>query len=449
MGSEKNTSWAVIGGGLLGLTLALRLREQGKQVTLIEGGDSLGGLASAWQLGDVTWDRHYHVTLLSDRFTRGIVDDIGLADKLRWKETKTGFYGNGRLSPLSSSIDYLRLPALGLIEKLRLAATILYASRVKDWKPLEEIPVSDWLTRLSGRKVFERLWKPLLRAKLGDNYTSASAAFIWAVIARLYAARRTGLKKEMFGYVEGGYAAILAAFERKLSSSGVNILTGHRVRTIRKVGEGFAVSIDGRHDLTFDRVVATCPAPLIGALAPDLAPAEREQLQAIRYQGIVCASLLLKRPLADSYLTYITDEMPFTAVVEMSTLVNPEAFGGRSLVYLPKYLASEDKDFLLRDDEIEKRFLAALERMYPAFRREDVLAFRVSRVRHVLPIPTIGFSKIAPPVQTSVPGLFIATSAQIVNGTLNVNETIQLAESVAASLTEADTAPLVHLREAA
>ena len=60
-------------------------------------------------------------------------------------------------------------------------------------------------------------------------------------------------------------------------------------------------------------------------------------LQAIRYQGIVCASLLLERPLSPYYLTYITDEAPFTAVVEMSALVDRQHFGGRSLVYLPRY----------------------------------------------------------------------------------------------------------------
>src|SRR4051794_36712916 len=35
--------WAVVGGGFLGMTLALRLAQQGKAVTLFESADSLGG----------------------------------------------------------------------------------------------------------------------------------------------------------------------------------------------------------------------------------------------------------------------------------------------------------------------------------------------------------------------------------------------------------------------
>ncbi len=85
---------------------------------------------------------------------------------------------------------------------------------MRDWQRMERIPVEVWLRRWSGRRTFEHFWKPLLRAKLGDSYRTASAAFIWATIQRLYAARRTGLKKEMFGYVPGGYARVLDAAGR-------------------------------------------------------------------------------------------------------------------------------------------------------------------------------------------------------------------------------------------
>ena len=62
--------WGVIGGGILGLTIAHRLNQAGEEVTLFEGAERLGGLASAWKLGDITWDRHYHVTLFSDAHLR-------------------------------------------------------------------------------------------------------------------------------------------------------------------------------------------------------------------------------------------------------------------------------------------------------------------------------------------------------------------------------------------
>ena len=120
--------------------------------------------------------------------------------------------------------------------------------------------------------------------------------------------------------------------------------------------------------------------------------------------------------------------VPFTAVIEMSALVDRRHFNGNALVYLPKYVTPDDPAFGESDDVIRERFLAALERMYPHFRREDVLAFRVSRAKYVLAISTLNYSQGLPPMITSVPGVAIVNSAHIVNGTLNVNETIQLAE---------------------
>src|SRR5205814_9275943 len=129
---------------------------------------------------------------------------------------------------------FLRFPPLRLWDKLWLGATIFYASKIRNWRRLERLSVADWLRRWSGRRTFEKIWLPLLRAKLGDNYRKASAAFIWAIIPRMYAARRTGLKKEMFGYVRGGYARILERFGERLRQDGVTLRLGTRVARIHR-----------------------------------------------------------------------------------------------------------------------------------------------------------------------------------------------------------------------
>src|SRR4249919_3233640 len=103
MPDTRNQHWAVIGGGMLGMTLAHRLAQQGHRVMLCEAAPQLGGLASAWTLGDIVWDRHYHVTLLSDTRLRAILEEIGLEREMRWVETKTGFYSGGKLYSMSNA----------------------------------------------------------------------------------------------------------------------------------------------------------------------------------------------------------------------------------------------------------------------------------------------------------------------------------------------------------
>lgn len=445
--APNSKRWGIVGGGILGMTLAHRLAQQGAEVTLFEAADHFGGLASAWRLGEVVWDRHYHVTLLSDTALRGLLGELGLEQDMQWGETRTGFYTNNTLYSMSNTLEFLRFPPLGLWDKARLGATIFYASKIRHWQKLERIPVTDWLRKWSGRHTFENIWLPLLRAKLGDNYTKASAAFIWAIIARMYAARRTGLKREMFGYIAGGYARVLERFASVLAEEGVHLKPSQSATCVERVGSEVGVTFQNGHTERFDQVALTVAAPIASRLCPALSPTEHAQLNAIQYQGIVCASLLLRRPLADFYVTNITESwVPFTAVIDMSALVDRRHFGGHALVYLPKYVLPDDPMFTLSDQEIEDQFVQALTRMYPHFQRCDLLHFGVSRVRYVLPIATLNYSTLLPPMAMSIPGLHIVNSAHILNGTLNVNETVQLAERAAAQLANvSQTRPMVPM----
>ncbi len=425
--SKKKSKVAIVGSGFLGLTLALRLSEKGHNVTVFESAPEIGGLASVWQIGDLTWDRHYHVVLLSDSYTRKIIEEVGLKDEFEWVETKTGFYTDGRLVSMSNTIEFLKFPPLDLISKLRLGATIFYASRLKNWKSLEKVTVEQWLTKLSGKKTFDKIWRPLLKAKLGEAYAETCAAFIWATIQRMYAARNSGLKKEMFGYVRGGYANVLRKFSEVLTEKGVDVRLSSPVGKIEEI-EGKINLTSREQSEEFDKVILTCPSNIAAKILPQLTSAEKERLNNIRYLGIICASVLTKKPISEYYVTNITDETPFTGVIELSALVDKKEFGGNSLIYLPRYLAPDHELFDKSDEEIKEHFLSSLEKMYSHFDRKDVLEFKISRVRQVFPLLTLDYSKTVPPVETSLENVFIVNSSQIVNGTLNINETVQLAE---------------------
>lgn len=430
--ASASSHWGIVGGGMLGMTLALRLAEQGKRVTLIEAAPQVGGLASAWQLGDVTWDRHYHVTLLSDTALRKLLDELGLDEEIEWTETRTGVFAGGKLHSVSNTLELLRFPVLNTVDIARLGATILSAARRTDWQQLEQIPVADWLIRWSGKRAFERFWLPLLRSKLGEAYTETSAAFIWSTIQRLYAARRSGMKREMFGSVRGGYARVLETFSHRLRDKGVRMLLDAPVSVVGPAPGGVEVSLRDGRQLQFDHVVVTAAAPAAARACQGLTEDEQTRLAGVCYLGIVCASVLLKRPLDGYYVTNLLDAgLPFTGVIEMSAMVHPRQFNGCGLVYLPRYLAPDDPFFEQSDDEVRRVFMQGLQRVYPSIGDADVLAFRVSRVRHVMPLPTIGYSSRLPPEDTSVAGLHLVNSAHIVNGTLNVNETVQLAERAA------------------
>jgi protoporphyrinogen oxidase len=307
---------------------------------------------------------------------------------------------------------------------------MLYASRVNKWERLEKISAARWLSRWSGKRAYREFWRPLLRSKLGDNADRASAAFIWAIMKRLYRARTSGAKVEQLGFVRGGYGPILDALAASVTERS-SLLTDTRVDSVEpNSAGGVTVTTVAGEEHTFDRAVITTAAPVITSVLPGLTPTERQRLDGIIYQGIICASFVLDRPLGGYYVTNITDDgFPFTGVIEMTALVDPSTFGGRHLVYLPRYTTADDEAWEWSDEEVTDRFLGSLQRMYPDLNASNVIEAKVSRVRHVLAVSTINHSKSIPEVWTSIPNVAIVSSAQILHGTLNVDETLGVIES--------------------
>ena len=90
------------------------------------------------------------------------------------------------------------------------------------------------------------------------------------------------------------------------------------------------------------------------------------------------------------------------------------------------------------DDEILEDCVSGLKRMYPQFERDHIVASNVSRARQVLAISTLGYSdELRPEIRTSAHNIFIVNSAQIANGTLNVNETLGVVNQSVPSLEKA------------
>lgn len=419
----------------MGLKVAKDLLERGQDVTIAEAAPQFGGLAGAWKLGDVTWDRYYHATLLSDSYLRGLLDELGLEKELQWVETKTGFYAGGKLISMSNTAEFLKFPPLNLFERFRLGGTIFLASKIRDWRRMEQQSVESWLRRWSGKGAFEKVWLPLLKAKLGEAYKQTSAAFIWAHTARMYKARRSGAKKEMFGYVPGGYARILESFCDLLRQRGARLLAGHPVLSVRHTDSDESQQLlevnfgEGRVE-TFDNVVSTIASPLIAKQCDQLTDLEKQKMEGVKYIGVVCASMLLKEPISPYYVTNITDTwVPLTAVIEMSTIVDSKTqLDGKHLVYLPKYLPDDHDGLKETDEDYKEKCLSTLEKMYDHFSRDNVIEFKISRSKYVAALSTINYSTRLPPVVTSVPGFYALNSAHILEGNLNVNETIRLGE---------------------
>lgn len=429
---------AVIGGGITGLTVAYTLLKAGAHVTVIESRKNLGGLAATQDFGDFSWDRFYHCILTSDSALLELLHDIGLDGQLCWRKTEVGFYANDAMHTMTRPVDLLRFPCISLWSKIRFGLGILYAARICDGTGLESVPLKDWVVRVFGKTVYREMWEPLLRCKLGEMRSQASAAFLWATIRRLYSTRADGVKKEeQLGYVEGGYRVVVDRLLEEIRACGGLVYTGIQLERIEATEDGIGLTEKRGSFREFDACVMTVPAPTILSVVPDMSDSYRARLSMPQYLGMVCAALVLRRPLSPYYLTNVTQHAPFTGIVEMTNLIDPEReTNGHTLVYLPKYTSPSDPLFDLDNSEIWESFSSTLFHMHPQLNREDILSVRIFRERFVQPVPTIDYSAMAPPVTTGIPHLFVANTTQIVNDTLNNNAMISIAKGACRAVLE-------------
>ena len=416
----------IVGGGLMGMTLAHKLAADGHRVTVIEHADRTGGLTTWHDFDGVTWDRFYHVILPSDQNLIGLLDELGMKDDLQWRRTYTGFYVDEKMHSISSNVEFLKFPLLSLVSKVRLGFTMLYASRINDWKPLEKVSCEQWLRKVSGNENVEKLWKPLLLAKLGPSYQRVSAVFIWSYIKRMFSARDKSASAEHLGHVKGGYQSIMARMESVISGNGGTVLTNNPVKEISAEAEGLCVKC-ASGDMTFDHVVFTSPVNVLKQIVPPamLSVETVGSEPGVEYLGVVCVVIVTKKPITRYYVVNIADEsIPFTGVIGMSNVVDVENTQGHNLTYLPRYLLSTDEEITRPDEYFKETFVDGIKRMFPDFDESDIVGVHVNRAIKVQPLQVLGYSNLVPGVQTKDPRLHVLNTSQFVNATLNNNEVV-------------------------
>ncbi len=406
---------AIIGGGIMGITLGYYLSRQGIDVEIYEASPVLGGLAGPIVLEDETAvDRFYHAILSSDSNLSELCAELGISDQLRYKETRMGFFYRSQIYSMNNIIEFLKFPPLGWIDRFRLGWTVFYAQLVRDWHSLEGVSVEKWLINLSGRKTYENIWRPLLKAKFDGGFENTPATYIWSRLVRMKSTRGGAKQKEEAGHLIGGYITLIKAMAAKIEAAGGKIFLKAPIeKIIIENGSATGVRIGGEiHE--FDLVVATLQTPVFTRLIPDADPKYLEYLNKTEYLGIIAPLLVLDRPLTGYWTLNITDDsIPFTGVIETTSYIDPQYVGGHHLVYLPKYTSPGSEWQQKSNEEIKEIWIKNLEAMFPAFDRSWIRYFLVHRERFVEPLHGLNQTDLIPSIETPVKNLYLATTAQI------------------------------------
>jgi protoporphyrinogen oxidase len=422
---------AVVGAGILGTVLSLRLAEAGADVTLLERAPTAGGLAGAMDFGGQRVDRFYHVIVPSDERMLALCDEMGLADQLSFNPVGVGFFINGKMYPFNGIGDFLRFPPLSLPARARLGWFVAQCQLRSDYAPLEDTPLVSWLTRHCGREVVEKIWKPLLNSRFDSSYDELPATYLWARTNRMRSARKgSGGSGETMGCLKGGHEHLVEAVADRARSLGVDIRLGAGVEALVHDPElgVTGVRVDGE-DVPFDLTIPTLQPPALQRLLPE-ALQPLVEAYPTRYLGCVCLVMKVRHSATPYYSVNICDPTPITTVVETSHVVGTEHTDGLRLLYLPKYCDPSAPEFSEDDESIYRRFTEMLSKLSPDFRHEDVVDWTVQRARLVEPVHARGHEPRTAPVWPGVSGLALASASQVYPRLLNGESIVRLAEEV-------------------
>ena len=132
------------------------------------------------------------------------------------------------------------------------------------------------------------------------------------------------------------------------------------------------------------------------------------------YLGNVCIVLELDRSLSDTYWLNVNDlSFPFVGVIEHTNMEPTEAYGGRHIVYLSRYLPESDPLCQMSDEEAVEFSLRHLGQMFPEMKGEWVLGSHVWRARYSQPIVERHYSQLLEQVDVPLDNFHIASMAQI------------------------------------
>src|SRR3990167_7842416 len=175
---KTDGSIAIIGAGITGLTLGYYLSQAGYRVTLFEKKEHVGGFLDSVWINGTFLEKYYHHILVGFDDLLKLLEELGMGSEIIWKQAKMGIFHDGKLFSFNGFLDVCLFKPLTFPNRIRFCLGILKMRKMKDRKYLDTFSAEEVLKKYFSEQIWQKIWKPLLKMKFGDDFCRVSATWI-------------------------------------------------------------------------------------------------------------------------------------------------------------------------------------------------------------------------------------------------------------------------------
>jgi protoporphyrinogen/coproporphyrinogen III oxidase len=312
----RETTVAIVGGGIAGLAAAHTLARRGVPFVLVERGPRFGGVISTERRDGFLLEGGPDAILAQKPEGIALCRELGLGDRLvptNPQERQVFVLHRRRLHPLPEGmmlavptriVPFLRSRLFSWPGKIRMGLDLVIPGRSESG----DESIAAFLRRRFGQEAVDRLGEPLLAGIHAGDPERLSIRATFPRFAEMEArhgslvrgmwathepAPKAGASGAAFYTLAGGLEELVAALVARLP--GDALLKETTVLSLAKSAQGFVLGLDGGRTLHARCLIVAAPSPKIAPLLEPIVPEAARALGAVPFASSATVLLGFRR----------------------------------------------------------------------------------------------------------------------------------------------------------